>query len=143
MGQYPEAEQAFKKYIELIPGDPNPYDSYAELLMKTGRFEESIKNYEKALSVDPNFIASYIGIGNNHVFMGKPEEARKSLRQAGGGRAQRRRAAAGALLDRDVVRARGRDGQGAGGGRRRWPPSTRRARTSSPFRARRTRWATS
>src|SRR5262249_22279622 len=28
---YPEAEQAFKKYIELIPDDPNPYDSYAEL----------------------------------------------------------------------------------------------------------------
>ena len=85
MGQYPEAEQAFKKYIELIPGDPNPYDSYAELLMKTGRFEESIKNYEKALAVDPNFIASYIGIGNNHVFMGQPEEARKSLRQDGRG----------------------------------------------------------
>ena len=36
LGKYPEAEQAFKKYIELIPGDPNPYDSYAELLMKIG-----------------------------------------------------------------------------------------------------------
>jgi tetratricopeptide (TPR) repeat protein len=79
LGKYPEAEQAFKKYIELIPGDPNPYDSYAELLMKTGRFEESIKNYEKALSVDPNFVASYIGIGNDRVFMGQPEEARKSF----------------------------------------------------------------
>jgi tetratricopeptide (TPR) repeat protein len=78
MGQYPEAEQAFKKYIVLIPGDPNPYDSYAELLMKTGRFEESIKNYEKALAVDSNFISAHIGIGNNYVFMGKPEEARKS-----------------------------------------------------------------
>jgi tetratricopeptide (TPR) repeat protein len=42
-----------------------PSYSYAELLMKTGRFEESIKNYEKALAVDPNFVASYIGIGND------------------------------------------------------------------------------
>lgn len=78
LGQYDQAEQAFKKYVELIPNDPNPYDSYAELLMKTGRFEESIKSYEKALSVDPHFVASYIGIGNNRVFMGQPAEARNS-----------------------------------------------------------------
>src|SRR5215475_8676892 len=57
MEKFPEAEAAFKKYIELIPGDPNPYDSYAELLMKTGRFEDSIKQYQKALSLDQNFIA--------------------------------------------------------------------------------------
>jgi Flp pilus assembly protein TadD len=30
MGKYTEAENAFKKYIELVPKDPNPYDSYAE-----------------------------------------------------------------------------------------------------------------
>jgi len=35
-GDYAAAEQAFKKYIELIPNDPNPYDSYAELLLKMG-----------------------------------------------------------------------------------------------------------
>src|SRR5438552_3327315 len=46
--------------------------------MKMGRFEDSIRNYEKALAVDPNFVASYIGIGNDRVFMGQPEEARKS-----------------------------------------------------------------
>src|ERR1043165_610149 len=34
---YSDAENAFKKYIELIPNDPNPYDSYAELLLKMGR----------------------------------------------------------------------------------------------------------
>ena len=78
MGKYPEAEQAFKKYIALLPDDPNPYDSYAELLMKMGRFEDSIKNYEKALSVDRNFVASYIGIGNDRVFMGQPDEARQA-----------------------------------------------------------------
>jgi cytochrome c-type biogenesis protein CcmH/NrfG len=31
---YAEAEKAFKIYIELIPDDPNPYDSYAEMLSK-------------------------------------------------------------------------------------------------------------
>ena len=38
---YADAEKAFQKYIELIPKDPNPYDSYAELLLKMGRFDDS------------------------------------------------------------------------------------------------------
>jgi tetratricopeptide (TPR) repeat protein len=78
LGRFDEAEKAFQKYIELIPGDPNPYDSYAELLMKMGRFPESIQNYEKALRANPNFVASYIGIGLNQVLMGQPEKARET-----------------------------------------------------------------
>jgi tetratricopeptide (TPR) repeat protein len=78
-GKYPEAEQAFKKYVELIPGDPNPYDSYAEFLMKVGRHDASIKSYEKALEIDKNFVASYIGIGNNQMFQGKGEAARQTF----------------------------------------------------------------
>jgi tetratricopeptide (TPR) repeat protein len=74
-----DAETAFKKYIELIPNDPNPHDSYAELLMKMGRFDESIKAYEKALSLDPNFVASYVGIGNDHMFAGRPDQARAAF----------------------------------------------------------------
>jgi tetratricopeptide (TPR) repeat protein len=77
--KFSDAETAFKKYIELIPNDPNPHDSYAELLMKMGRFDESIKAYEKALSLDPNFVASYVGIGNDHLFAGRPEQARAAF----------------------------------------------------------------
>ena len=81
--KYDDAEKAFKKYTELIPADPNPYDSYAELLMKVGRFEESIKMYGKALSLDRNFIASHVGIGNNFLAMGKPEPARAAFAKIG------------------------------------------------------------
>ena len=77
--KFDQAEQAFKKYTELIPNDPNPYDSYAELLMKTGRFQESIAMYEKALAIDKNFIASYIGIGNDYLYMGRPDQARTAF----------------------------------------------------------------
>jgi tetratricopeptide (TPR) repeat protein len=75
----PEAEKAFTTYIKLIPDDPNPYDSYAELLMQEGKFDESIKSYQKALSIDPNFIASYIGIGNDQIFAGHADEARATF----------------------------------------------------------------
>ncbi len=76
MGAFGEAERAFKKYIELIPGDPNPYDSYAELLMKMGRFDESIAMYQKALATDPNFGPSHIGIATNLMLQGKHDAAR-------------------------------------------------------------------
>ncbi len=77
---YAAAEQAFERYIELLPEEPNPYDSYAELLMKMGRFEESIEAYRKALAKDEHFVASYGGIANNQIFSGRGDEARETLR---------------------------------------------------------------
>ncbi len=76
-----EAEAAFKKYIELTPTDPNPYDSYAELLMKLSRFEESIAQYEKALKTNADFPPSYFGIASNLNFMGRHQDAREKLQQ--------------------------------------------------------------
>ncbi len=77
--QYDKAEEAFARYIELLPGEANPFDSQAELLMKMGRFDESIETYEKALAIDSDFIASYVGIGNNFIFKGEGEEARRTF----------------------------------------------------------------
>ena len=79
VGDYAGAEEAFQRYTSLIPDQPNPYDSYAELLMKMGRFDESIVKYEQALEVDSNFVASYVGISNNRMFMGQMDEARATL----------------------------------------------------------------
>ncbi len=81
LGNYEAAEAAFQKYIEVLPGEPNPHDSYAELLMKTGRFEESIVQYKKALEADPSFQFSYAGIANNQMFMGDTDAARETLHE--------------------------------------------------------------
>ena len=78
---YANAEKAFKRYIELIPNDPNPYDSYAELLLKMGRFDESIAQYRKALAIDANFINSYQGIGAALLYQGKPDAAAAELQK--------------------------------------------------------------
>ena len=80
-GDYANAEQAFEKYIELIPNDPNPYDSYAELLLKMGKFDESIAQYRKALSVDSHFVASHFGISADLTYMGKPQDANAELQK--------------------------------------------------------------
>jgi tetratricopeptide (TPR) repeat protein len=78
LGNYDAAEKSFVKYIELIPDDPNPYDSYAELLMKLGKYEESIVQYKKALSMDPDFFASHMGISNNYIYQGEFDKAKEN-----------------------------------------------------------------
>jgi tetratricopeptide (TPR) repeat protein len=78
-GHYSEAEQAFRKYINLIPNDPNPYDSYAELLLKTGRFDDSIAQYRKAIGIDPHWMSGHLGIACNFMYEGNPTEANAEL----------------------------------------------------------------
>jgi tetratricopeptide (TPR) repeat protein len=79
LGDIPAAETAFRRYTELIPDDPNPFDSYAELMLKIGRFGEAITAYRKALAVDPGFIASYVGIAAAQMYQDRPEEARAEM----------------------------------------------------------------
>jgi tetratricopeptide (TPR) repeat protein len=76
LGRHEAAETAFKRYVEAIPDEPNPRDSYAEFLMKLGRFDESIRSYEKALALDKNFHSATIGIGNDLILQGHPAAAR-------------------------------------------------------------------
>src|SRR5690349_19863608 len=78
---YSDAENAFKKYIELIPNDPNPYDSYAELLLKMGRFDEAITQYNNARAMDANFLNSHFGIAAALTYEGKPTEAQAELQK--------------------------------------------------------------
>ena len=56
------AKDAFARYVELIPDEANPYDSYAELLMEMGQYDEAIENYNKSLAIDSHFGGSYAGI---------------------------------------------------------------------------------
>jgi len=65
----------------LVPKDPNPYDSYAELLLKMGRFDNSIENYNKALKLDPHFTPSIIGIATNLNLLNKHADARTLLNE--------------------------------------------------------------
>jgi tetratricopeptide (TPR) repeat protein len=76
-GKLEAAEKAFKKYISLQPDKPNPYDSYAELLLKMGRYDESIVQYQKAYDTDNLFISSLSGIANNYIFKGDFAKARE------------------------------------------------------------------
>lgn len=74
-GDLDGAKAAFARYLELIPDEANPYDSYAELLMEMGEYDESIANYRKALELDANFPSAYAGISINESLKGNAEAA--------------------------------------------------------------------
>ena len=76
IGKYKRGREDVKKYTELIPDDPNPYDSYAELLMKRGRFDESIASYKKALSDRPELRRVPYRDWQRLPYMGRSDEAR-------------------------------------------------------------------
>jgi tetratricopeptide (TPR) repeat protein len=76
-----ESEKAFKKYIELQPDNPNPYDSYADMLLKSGKLDDALTNFKKAYSVDQTFISSLGRIGLVEVLKGDFDAARESYRQ--------------------------------------------------------------
>jgi len=52
-GDMNTAEKLLKKNVELFPESFNAYDSYAEVLMSLGNYEEARKNYQKALELNP------------------------------------------------------------------------------------------
>lgn len=72
------AEEAFKRYISIIPESPNPYDSYAELLMKLGQYEESLRQYRTAYQKDVLFTQALAGVGHNYIFLHEYEKAREN-----------------------------------------------------------------
>src|SRR5262249_11698467 len=47
--EYDKAIAAMEKYVKLLPNEPNPRDSYGEMLRLSGRFEDALAQYRIAL----------------------------------------------------------------------------------------------
>jgi tetratricopeptide (TPR) repeat protein len=74
--QFAKALAAMDRYVVLLPKEPNPQDSYGELLRMAGNFEGSLTHYRAALTIDPNFVTSQLGLGDTYALIGNQEQAR-------------------------------------------------------------------
>ena len=74
--QFAKAFAAMDRYVALLPKEPNPQDSYGELLRMAGNFEGSLLHYRAALKIDPDFVTSQVGLGDTYALMGNQEQAR-------------------------------------------------------------------
>jgi tetratricopeptide (TPR) repeat protein len=74
--KFVDAFAAMDRYVALLPKEPNPQDSYGELLRMAGNFEGSLQHYRAALKIDPDFVTSQVGLGDTYALMGNQEQAR-------------------------------------------------------------------
>jgi tetratricopeptide (TPR) repeat protein len=81
-GVYDKALMAFGRYIQLMPDQPNPHDSYAEALRLSGRFDEALEHYRMALKIDPTFYISQKELGDTYSLMGEEKTARAEYTKA-------------------------------------------------------------
>ena len=80
--EFDKAFTAMDRYIALLPKEPNPQDSYGELLRMAGNFDGSLQHYHAALKIDPDFVTSQVGLGDTCALMGNQEQARSEYDKA-------------------------------------------------------------
>jgi tetratricopeptide (TPR) repeat protein len=78
--QFDKAIALMDKYAASLPGDPNPEDSYAEILRLAGRFDKSIQHYQAVLAANPQFYSSQFGLADTYSLMGNQVQARKEYK---------------------------------------------------------------
>ena len=80
--EYDKAIEAMEKYVKLLPNEPNPHDSYGEMLRLSGRFDDALEQYHIALKIDPTFYISQKELGETYAVMGQEERARTEYARA-------------------------------------------------------------
>jgi tetratricopeptide (TPR) repeat protein len=68
-------------YVTLEPNQPNPHDSYGEILRMAGKLDAALEQYRISIRIDPNF-GSELGVADTYAVMGKEEEAREEYERA-------------------------------------------------------------
>jgi tetratricopeptide (TPR) repeat protein len=80
--RFAEALEAMDRYAALLPKEPNPQDSYGEILRMAGRFDNALEHYRAALAIDASFNTSQVGLGDTYALMGDQERARQEYDKA-------------------------------------------------------------
>jgi tetratricopeptide (TPR) repeat protein len=80
-GNFEKAFAAMDRYVALEPDQPNPHDSYGEILRMAGKLDAALEQYRMSIRIDPNF-GSEVGVADTYALMGKELEAREEYDRA-------------------------------------------------------------
>ncbi|MGD0212090.1 MAG: hypothetical protein ABSB87_02585 [Terriglobales bacterium] len=75
--RFDKAFELMDQYVATQPHDPNPQDSYAEILRLAGRFDAAIEHYRVSLTIDPEFYSSQFGLADTYSLKGEQVRARR------------------------------------------------------------------
>jgi len=82
MGDLARAEATMQRYVAAMPADPNPEDSYGDILFKAGRYSDAKAHFEAALKKDPGFGPSQHELGDVYALLGNQEGAREAYEKS-------------------------------------------------------------
>jgi tetratricopeptide (TPR) repeat protein len=75
-GQPQLAPPLMEQYVAALPNEPNPQDSYGEIMRMLGDYPAALEHYNNALKINPNFNASQVGVASTYALMGDEAKAR-------------------------------------------------------------------
>jgi tetratricopeptide (TPR) repeat protein len=81
-GNVSAAPPLMERYVIALTGQPNPQDSYAEILRMAGDFQGALDHYHASLKIDSHFTASQVGLGSTYALMGDEIHAREEYAKA-------------------------------------------------------------
>ena len=81
LGNFDKAFATMDRYVALEPDQPNPHDSYGEILRMAGKFDAALEQYRMSIRIDPNF-GSEVGVADTYAVMGREREAREEYDRA-------------------------------------------------------------
>jgi tetratricopeptide (TPR) repeat protein len=73
---------AAQTQLQHAARDPNPHDSYAELLAWNGQLDEAVQHYQHAIAADSMFTEALAGIAEVRQLQGRGADARALYAQA-------------------------------------------------------------
>src|SRR5215472_13936967 len=82
MGDMARAEALMQRYVAAMPADPNPEDSYGDILFKAGRYQEAKEHFELALKKEPTFGPSQHELGDVFAMLGNQAAAREAYEKS-------------------------------------------------------------
>jgi tetratricopeptide (TPR) repeat protein len=81
-GDQDKAIVQMQRYIQIAPKDADPRASYADILMRAGRFDEALAQYRESLALKPDYWYSIREIGSIDAMKGMLKEAEEQYKKS-------------------------------------------------------------
>jgi tetratricopeptide (TPR) repeat protein len=81
-GQPQLAPPLMEQYAAALPNEPNPQDSWGEMMRILGDYPAALEHYRKALEINKHFNSSQVGIASTYALMGDEPRARTQYLEA-------------------------------------------------------------
>jgi tetratricopeptide (TPR) repeat protein len=82
LGNQAKAVELMQRYIRLAPDAADPRASYADLLVRAGRYDEALEQYRKALELKPDYWYAVREIGSVYSIQGRLVEAEEQFHRS-------------------------------------------------------------